>query len=125
MKSALYHCAWITLCLLILLTLAWELWWAPARTGGSWLVLKALPLLAPLRGVLHGRRYTYQWSSMLILAYMTEGIVRGWSETGTSQILGWIECALAVGFFACALGAARLGGREQIPLKASRLPSAD
>ncbi len=107
MKPVLYHGAWISLCLLIALTLAWELWLAPARPGGSWLVLKALPLLAPLRGILHGRRYSYQWSAMLILAYMTEGIVRGWSDTGTSQVLAWFECALSITFFACAIGAAR------------------
>ena len=34
---------------LILLTLAWELWLAPLRPGGSWLVLKAAILLLPLR----------------------------------------------------------------------------
>lgn len=112
MKSALYHGAWIALCALIVLALAWELWWAPARPGGSWLVLKTLPLLVPLRGILHGRRYTYQWSAMLILAYMTEGIVRGWSEHGASQVLALAECALAVLFFLCAVGAARLSGQR-------------
>ena len=45
---------------LIFLCVAWELWLAPLRPGGSWLVLKALPLLAPLMGILKGRRYTYQ-----------------------------------------------------------------
>lgn len=108
MKSVLYHCTWTALIALIAVTLAWELWLAPARPGGAWLVLKALPLLAPLRGILHGRRYTYQWSAMLILAYMTEGIVRGWSESGMSQILAWIECALASILFICAIGMARL-----------------
>ena len=37
---------------LILLGLAWELVLAPLRPGGSWMVLKVLPLLLPLRGVL-------------------------------------------------------------------------
>ncbi|MGH8705692.1 MAG: DUF2069 domain-containing protein, partial [Burkholderiales bacterium] len=37
---------------LIFLCVAWELWLAPLRPGGSWLALKALPLLAPLFGVL-------------------------------------------------------------------------
>src|SRR5256885_15112591 len=32
---------------LIVLSLAWELWLAPMRPGGSWLVLKALPPAAP------------------------------------------------------------------------------
>lgn len=59
---------------LIFLCLAWELWWAPLRPGGSWLALKALPLLAPLFGVLHGQRYTHQWTSLLALTYLTEGL---------------------------------------------------
>ena len=49
---------------LIFLCLAWELWLAPIRPGGSLLALKTLPLLIPLLGVLHGKRYTFQWSSM-------------------------------------------------------------
>jgi uncharacterized membrane protein len=57
---------------LLALCLAWELWLAPLRPGGSWLVLKALPLLAPLFGVLQERRYSFQWSSMLALAYLAE-----------------------------------------------------
>jgi uncharacterized membrane protein len=96
-----------SLLLLIGLCLAWELWLAPLRPGGSWLVLKVLPLLAPLRGVWFGRRYTYQWSSMLILAYFTEGVVRCWSERGTAQVLAGIEIALSLAFFASALAYAR------------------
>ena len=65
---------------LILLCLAWELWLAPLRPGGSLLALKALPLALPLGGILGGRRYTYQWSSMLILAYFAEGVMRAWGE---------------------------------------------
>lgn len=84
---------------LILLCLAWELWLAPLRPGGSWLVLKTLPLLAPLRGVLRGRRYTYQWASMLVLAYFAEGIVRAMTERGTSIVLALAESALGAVFF--------------------------
>jgi uncharacterized membrane protein len=54
---------------LIALGLVWELWLAPARPGGSWLVLRVLPLLAPLFGLLHGRRRTFQWTAFLALAY--------------------------------------------------------
>ncbi|MFN7085891.1 MAG: DUF2069 domain-containing protein [Burkholderiales bacterium] len=84
---------------LIFLCLAWELWLAPLRPGGSWLVLKVLPLLAPLFGILRRRLYTYRWSSMLILAYFIEGVVRGYSETGLSAQLARIEIALALLFF--------------------------
>jgi len=92
-----------SLAALIFLCLAWELWLAPLRPGGSWLALKALPLLAPLFGVLHGRRYTYQWSSMLVLAYVAEGLVRAATESGSSRLLAATEIALALAFFAGAI----------------------
>ena len=97
-----------SLVLLILVCLAWELWLAPLRPGGSWLALKALPLALALAGVLSGKRYTYQWASMLILVYLAEGITRAWSETGASRGLAWIELALALAFFAAAVSFARL-----------------
>ncbi|MEG2047344.1 MAG: DUF2069 domain-containing protein, partial [Comamonas sp.] len=49
---------------LIVLSVAWELWLAPLRPGGSWLVLKALPLCIPLAGLLKRRMYTYRWVSL-------------------------------------------------------------
>ena len=93
---------------LIFLCVAWELWLAPLRPGGSWLVLKALPLLAPLMGILKGRRYTYQCAPMLVLAYFSEGIMRAWSERGLSQALALGEIALSVVFFFAAIYYARL-----------------
>lgn len=84
---------------LILLSLAWERWLAPIRPGGSWLMLKAVPLLLPLPGLLKGKRYAYQWSSLLILIYLCEGLVRGTSDHGTSQVLAWLETLLAGIFF--------------------------
>lgn len=88
---------------LMVLAVAWERWLAPLRPGGSALVLKALPLVAALPGVLRRRLYTLQWASMLILLYFAEGIVRGMSDAGRSATLGWIETALSVLFLACAL----------------------
>ena len=88
---------------LILLCTAWELWLAPLRPGGSMLVLKVVPLLLALFGVLRGKRYTYQWMSMLILLYFTEGSVRATSDSGLSQQLAILETALSVIFFASAI----------------------
>jgi uncharacterized membrane protein len=93
---------------LIALCLAWEIWLAPLVPGGSWLMLKVLPLLAPLRGVLAGRRRTYQWASLLILAYVAEGSVRAWSDHGLSAGLAMAELILALVFFASAVNYARL-----------------
>jgi uncharacterized membrane protein len=50
-----YFAACSSLITLVFLCLAWELWLASLRPGGSWLVLKAAPLLAPLTGVLFSR----------------------------------------------------------------------
>jgi uncharacterized membrane protein len=93
---------------LIALCLAWELWLAPLRPGGSLVALKALPLLLPFRGIAAGKRYTYQWSSMLILAYFAEGVTRAWSDSGLSQELAFAEAALSLVFFAAAVSYARL-----------------
>jgi len=93
---------------LVILCFAWELWLAPLRPGGSLAALKAAPLALPLAGIFAGRRYTYQWSSMLILAYFAEGVMRAWSERGASQWLAAGEIALSVAFFAAAVTYARL-----------------
>lgn len=103
MQRALYFGSAASLILLILLCVAWELALAPLRPGGSWLVLKVIPLLLPLRGVLKRDLYTMQWSSMLILLYFAEGIVRGTSDQGLSAMLGWAEVALTCIFFACSI----------------------
>ena len=87
---------------LIALCVAWELVLAPLRPGGSWMVLKVLPLLLPLRGVLKRDIYTLQWSSMLILIYFAEGTVRATSDqVPLSALLGWIETALSCIYFFC------------------------
>lgn len=88
---------------LIFLCLAWELRLAPLAPGGTWMALKALPLLLPLFGILKGRRYTYQWSTMLILAYFAEGIVRATTEHGLSQALAVAEMLLSLIFFVAAV----------------------
>jgi uncharacterized membrane protein len=88
---------------LIFLCVAWELFLAPLKPGGSWLVLKVLPLLAPLFGVLRGKRYTFQWSTLLIWLYFAEGVVRGYTDTGVSQALGLLEVALCLGYFVSAV----------------------
>ena len=104
---SLYLVACSSLIALIFLCLAWELRLAPVQPGGSWLALKAIPLLAPLFGILHGRRYTYQWASMMILLYFTEGAVRATSESGVSQALAVGEIALSLAFFGAAIGYVR------------------
>lgn len=103
MQRILHLIAVISLLSLIVLCTAWELVLAPLRPGGSWMAIKALPLLLPLMGVLRRNIYTMQWASMFILVYFTEGVVRAWSEKGTSALLASLEIALSTAFFFCAI----------------------
>ena len=98
----------ISLIALILLALAWETMLAPLKPGGSMLMLKTVPLLMPLFGILRGKRYTYQWSCMFILIYFTEGVVRAWSDIALSAQLAMLEVILTVMFFSCTIFYARL-----------------
>ena len=104
--SVLHLTSALSLLALIFLNLLWEAWLAP--TARVVLILKTLPLLVPLLGVLHGRRYTFQWSSMLILFYFTEGIVRAFSDKGISAHLALAEIVLALLYFFAAIFYARL-----------------
>ena len=103
-----HYLATFSLVALIALCTAWEAFLAPLRPGGSWLILKAVPLLLPLFGILHGKRYTYQWASMFVLIYFTEGVVRAWSDRGLSASLALAEVVFSVVFFVAAIFFARL-----------------
>jgi uncharacterized membrane protein len=93
-----------SLALLIAWLVAWETFIAPLHPGGSWLALKAVPLLIPLGGVIKRDIYTLQWSSMVILLYFTEGVVRAWSDKApVSQFMAWGEIVLVCVYFICAL----------------------
>jgi len=97
-----------SLCTLLLLCLAWELWLSPLRPGGSWLALKVVPLLSIAPGIARGRIYTYRASTMLILAYVAEGVVRAWSEQGLNASLAAAEIALSAMFFVAAIAYVRI-----------------
>lgn len=87
---------------MIFLVLVWELWLAPIGGSPSWVVLKAFILMLPLRGLLHGRRYTYQWYTMFVLLFFMEGVMRAWSDKGLSQWLAGVQVGLTVVSFVSA-----------------------
>jgi uncharacterized membrane protein len=105
--AALRAAHWTAVVSLIALTFLCALWesvLAPIRPEGSLLMLKALPLLWPLFGVLRERVIAYKWTVLLALPYFAEGVVRAWSDTGSSQLLAAIEVTLSLALFvACAL----------------------
>jgi len=63
---------------LITLCLAWEMWLAPLRPGGSLMALKALPLVLPLAGAnFFGVKYSF-WAPLVTLAlHVIYGVVLG------------------------------------------------
>ena len=92
--------AWFALALL---TLLWD-WLAAPLHNGSWLpLIKLLPLLLPARGILSGQIYTYQYASMLVLFYFTEGVMRLFDAVPASRWFAAAETALSVLFFVLCL----------------------
>ena len=88
---------------LIALCLAWELWFAPLREGGSWLALKALPLCLPLSGGLKGRVYTFQWSCMMILLYFAEAVMRLFNAGAAEVVCAALSLTACLVFFVACL----------------------
>ncbi|GEM_PF-3394138 len=62
--------------------------------------LAAIPLLLPLPGLLMRRRYTFAWTSMLVIFYL------GWlaSEVAAPQNLSWSVYAALGSALACFIG---------------------
>ncbi|WP_114689724.1 DUF2069 domain-containing protein [Polynucleobacter necessarius] len=87
---------------LFILCVRWEWFLSPLRPCGSWLILKGIPLLFAIPGLWKGKVYTMQWASMLILLYVTEGLVRI-LETGLNFWLALLETILATVGFVCLL----------------------
>jgi uncharacterized membrane protein len=107
MKNSVDMTRWLavgSLLGMIVLGLAWELWLAPLRPGGSLLVLKVLPLCLPLAGILKNKMYTYRWVSLMVWLYFTEGAVRAYSDKPPSNYYAMVQVLLCCTLFAaCAL----------------------
>ena len=105
----------VTLAALLALTalcLAWELWLAPLRPGGSWLALKALPLLLAVPGVLRYRMATYRTLALFVWLYFVEGVVRATSDQAPSAWYALAEAVLVVIVFVACTAHIRLRLRE-------------
>ncbi|OGI41671.1 MAG: hypothetical protein A2150_02970, partial [Candidatus Muproteobacteria bacterium RBG_16_64_11] len=91
---------------LLVLSVLWEGWLAPAprMPPGLWLTLKAVPLLIALSGVLHGRPKTHVWAELLALLYFMEGVILAYLHrreplaTDNPLLYAWIEIALSLVF---------------------------
>lgn len=79
-------------------------WQRAPLTEGSWLALLWLaPLLAPLPGLVRGKRYTYAWATLLVVGYvalaLTEIVADPRSRLATTAIL-FVSFALFVAMVA-------------------------
>jgi uncharacterized membrane protein len=92
---------------LALMEICWELWLAPLRPGGSWLALKALPLVALWPGVARSRTRALQWTLLLLPWYFAEGVVRGFSESGRHALCAATAAVLSVATIAAGLAYVR------------------
>ncbi len=115
------HAALTSYLLLILLTLLWEGWLAPAAKAppGFWLTLKGVLLLLPLFGMLRNKLRSYLWASLLVLLYFMEGTVLLYLHRADKFALhsvlpyALLETLLTVGFIVSAslhVRAARVAG---------------
>lgn len=93
--------AWINLLsyiALIFITLIWELFYTPSGES-SWMVIKAVILVLPLRQLIKKNLYTLEWINFVIILFFIEGVVRAWSEIIPSQLFAISEVILTLVFF--------------------------
>jgi uncharacterized membrane protein len=98
---------------LLALLLNWYTWIAPPQRVpvAIALMLTAVPLLFPLRGLLHGRSYTHAWTSLLALPYFALGVDA--IAVGIGPVwLGVAVTAASIVLFSATIGYTRARGRE-------------
>jgi len=112
-SSPLYRLAAGCYIALTALLFAWLIWLdpPPASLRSPVLIVFLLPLLLGFRGVLHRRRYTLQWTGMLILLYFIHGML---AATGTSpqRWLGAAELVLTIVYFSAVMLVLRRGKKR-------------
>lgn len=99
-RNRAYYLTCASLLALIALCVSWELFLAPLRPEGSWLVLKVIPLLVVMPGLLKRKIRTFQATSLLVWLYFAEGVTRASSDPAAmSQLLAGLETLLCLSLF--------------------------
>ncbi|MEK9770921.1 MAG: DUF2069 domain-containing protein [Nitrosomonadales bacterium] len=83
---------------LIFLNLLWEIFFTIDQSP-SWMVVKSLILLLPLKKILSKDIYTIKWVNFLVIFFFIEGVVRAYSENGISKIFASLEILLTLLLF--------------------------
>lgn len=89
---------------LLVLLLLWHTFLLPATQfpTAPILAIVLIPLLFPLRGILHGRPYACAWAAFLSMLYFVHGVLAAFG-TGLELILASIEILFSLMvFFGCA-----------------------
>lgn len=84
---------------LLSLLVIWHAWLHPSLYFPTALVLlvTAVPMLLPLRGLLHGRAQSHLWASFLMLLYFMHGIVEAYvNPLQRAPALAEVALSLAV-----------------------------
>jgi uncharacterized membrane protein len=89
----------------------WELVWAPARPGGSWLALKALPLALLWFFAARGSLRAWQVALLILPFYFADALVAALTRGGRAQAAALLAVVLSVLAFAAGLAAFRLRAR--------------
>ena len=79
--------------------LAWEGYIAPLNPDGSWLILKCIPIILPLTGMLRNTLRAYQYAVLLVFPYFIEGVVRSYADSGLFQLMAFGELVLSLFLF--------------------------
>lgn len=98
--------ALVLLVVQVLWCMVWESQAAPLRPGGTWLILKGLPLLFWVPGLLRCRVRTLQALTLAILVYLLEGLTRLFSDLPSTRwaagvaalnaLVLWIVCLYTI-----------------------------
>jgi uncharacterized membrane protein len=101
---------------LLTVLLLWNAWLSPPTQYPVALVLIILltPLLFPLRGILHGRRYTHAWVSMLTLFYFCIGVTEAYGDPA-ARYYGLAVTACSLLLFVGAIGYVKLTAAPKNP----------
>lgn len=114
-KQALYRrIALVSYFALMIHLMLWIIWLGPSPYFPTAMVLivMVVPLLFPLRGILHGRAYTHAWTGFLAILYFIHGI-GDYVVNPPERLYSGLEIFLSLTlFFSCAFYARITGKRE-------------
>ena len=88
---------------LLILLLNWYTWLSPPTQvpRAMLLIVLLVPLLLPMRGLLHARPYTHAWTSFLSLGYFALGVDIVYTSQ-VDRVLGALQIVFSVLlFFGC------------------------